>query len=213
MAAPDDDRFVAGDAPITVADALARLSRRIKPVTGTRTVALIRAMGRYLAEDVVADRDVPPHDNSAVDGYAVRFADLGPAAEIRLAVAGRVAAGRRLEGVPAPGQAVQIFTGGAMPAGLDTVVMVEDCRREGSDVVVPAGVRQGANRRRAGEDVRAGRLILRNGRRLRATARSGPRSSPPATRSATPRPVPPPAASMMPTAMPSWHCSRALAAA
>ncbi len=167
MAQLSDDCFDGGDRLTTTAEALALLAGRVAPVAGTETVALTECLGRILAEDVVAGRDVPPHDNSAVDGYAVHYDDLDAAGETRLPVTGRAAAGHPL-GRPQPrGEAVRIFTGAPMPEGPDTVLMQEDCRREGDVVVIPPGIRRGANRRRAGEDIRAGTTILRSGRRLR----------------------------------------------
>jgi molybdopterin molybdotransferase len=119
-----------------------------------------------LAEDIVAAVDLPPFDNSAVDGYAVRFADLETGAETVLPVAGRVAAGGTLDGSAEPDQAVRIFTGAPMPAGLDTVFMQEDVRLDGGAVVLPPGLKRGANRRPAGEDLSRGSLALPAGRRL-----------------------------------------------
>src|SRR5262249_59514304 len=108
---------------------------------------------------------LPPFDNSAVDGYAVRHADLEPAKETRLMVGGRVTAGRSATRSPEAGEAIRIFTGAPMPKGTDTVFMQEDCRVDGSSVIVPAGLAIGANRRPAGEDLRAGSVMLPAGRR------------------------------------------------
>jgi len=163
----NDDCFAQGDAPITVAQALALIERIGQPLTGVETVALDDAAGRILAQDVVAAIDVPPHDNAAVDGYAVFHADLAPGAATALPVDGRIAAGHPLQGTARRGTALRIFTGAPMPEGPDTVVMQEDVRLEGDRVILPPGLKQGANRRRAGEDVRAGRVVLRAGRRLR----------------------------------------------
>ena len=162
-----DDCFVPAGGLMALDDALALLAERIKPVAGTETVPLARALGRTLTEAVTGDRDVPPHDNAAVDGYAVRFADIAGAGETRLPVTGRVAAGHPLERPARPGEAVRIFTGAPLPEGLDTVIMQEDCRLEGETVVFGGRLRQGANRRRRGEDVRAGDVILEAGIRLR----------------------------------------------
>ena len=168
MAQLSDDCFAFGGALMTAGEALALLGERLSAVTEVETVALGDACGRILAEDVTAPMPVPPHDNAAVDGYAVHFDDLDPDRETRLPIGRRIAAGQAA-GAPAPrGAAVRIFTGAAMPDGPDTVLMQEDCRAEGGAVTVPPGIRRGANRRRAGEDVRAGAVILRAGRRLRA---------------------------------------------
>ena len=167
MAQLSDDCFAFGGELMRADAALAILAGRIVCVTGTEQVALRASRGRILAEDVVSPRDVPPHDNAAVDGYAVAFADLAPAGETRLPVAARVAAGHALEGAVAPGMAVRIFTGAPMPAGVDTVFMQEDARAQDGAVVLPPGIRRGANRRRRGEDIAAGAAILRAGARLR----------------------------------------------
>jgi molybdopterin molybdotransferase len=168
MSGLTDDCFAAGDAMLTVAEALARIGDRLGPMVGIEEAPLVGARGRILAEDVTAPRDVPPHDNSAVDGFAFRFDDLAAAGETRLTVAFRLAAGQVADRSLAPGTAARIFTGAPMPAGADTVAMQEDCRQEDETVVIPAGLKRGANRRKAGEDVKAGRIIIPRGRRLRA---------------------------------------------
>ncbi len=166
MAQLSDDCFAHGGALMPLADALALLDEKLQPVRDPETVSLARAAGRILAEDVVAGVDVPPHDNSAVDGYAVFFDDLDPDGETRLPVSGRAAAGHPLGQPARRGAAVRIFTGAPMPDGPDTVMMQEDCREDGDHVVVAAGIKRGANRRSAGEDVKRGDTVLRRGRRL-----------------------------------------------
>jgi molybdopterin molybdotransferase len=121
-----------------------------------------------VAEAVAAPLDLPPFDNSAVDGYAVRHRDLRAQGETRLSVGGRLTAGSAATAPIAAGQAVRIFTGAPMPAGADTVFMQEDCRVDGDAVVLPAGLKAGSNRRLAGEDVRKGSIVLPTGRRLGA---------------------------------------------
>jgi len=142
------------------------LAARITAVREVETVGLGGATGRVLAADLVAPVDLPPFDNSAVDGYAVRHADLNPHAETRLLVVDRVTAGQIPRRPVAPGEAIRIFTGAPMPPQADTVFMQEDCRLNGAAVVVPAGLEAGANRRLSGEDVRAGSVALAQGRRL-----------------------------------------------
>lgn len=170
-----DDCF-ANDGALMAADtALAMLLERVHPVVDSETVPLRAAAGRIAAADVVAARDVPPHDNSAVDGFAVYFDDLSTERDTTLPVAGRAAAGHPLTQPQQRGQAVRIFTGAPMPAGddggPDTVLMQEDCTlargADGEQVVIPLGIRQGANRRLRGEDVRAGETVLTAGQRLR----------------------------------------------
>jgi molybdopterin molybdotransferase len=166
MAQLSDDCF-AFSGPLMPVDEVERLIvERVTPVAEIESVALSQAAGRIVAADVVASVALPPFDNSAVDGYAVRHADLDPAAETRLAVADRVTAGRSAAAALTPGSAIRIFTGAPMPAGADTVFMQEDCRVEAGAVVVPPGLQVGANRRLAGEDIRAGSVALPAGRRL-----------------------------------------------
>ena len=124
------------------------------------------AAGRVLADDVVAPVNVPPFDNSAVDGYAVRADDLKSGTEMRLQIVDRVAAGHDATHALRAGEAIRIFTGAPMPDGADTVFMQEDCRTENGAVFVPPGLKRGANRRLAGEDIRAGTVALPAGRRL-----------------------------------------------
>ena len=162
MSAPQDFR----DAPVALDAALARILPEIPPLA-TEPVALASALLRVLREDVVSPIDVPGADNSAVDGYAIHAADLAAAGETRLPVIGRAAAGHPFAGPVPPGTALRIFTGALMPAGPDTVVMQEDCRVEGDLVLLPAGLKRGSNRRRAGEDVKAGATVLAAGLRLR----------------------------------------------
>jgi len=140
----------------------------VAPVEEIEDATLSAALGRVLARDIVAGLDLPPFDNSAVDGFAVRHGDLAKAGETRLAVVDRVAAGAAAARPLAAGEAIRIFTGAPMPAGADTVFMQEDCRVEGGGVTVPPGLKLGANRRLAGEDVREGTTALPAGRRLAA---------------------------------------------
>ena len=162
-----DDCFAHGGPLMTTAEALARIAEVASAVTEAESVPLRAASRRILAADVVAGRAVPPHDNAAVDGYAVFFDDLNPDGETRLPVNGRIAAGHPLGRSARRGEALRIFTGAVMPEGPDTVMMQEDCRAEGDDVVIMAGIKRGANRRDAGEDIQAGATILRAGHRLR----------------------------------------------
>jgi len=160
MAQLTDDCF-AFSGPLLRLDDMERLiGERIAPVAETERVPLSGARGRVVAGDVVAPVNLPPFDNSAVDGYAVRHADLAPEGDTRLVIAGRLTAGARAEVTIGPGEAIRIFTGAAMPAGADTVFMQEDVSVEGDHVIVPKGLKRGANRRLAGEDVSAGSVVL-----------------------------------------------------
>ena len=128
-------------------------------------VALADALGRVLAEDLLAPNDVPAWDNSAMDGYALRVRDL-PIEGGFLPLAGRIAAGDSGLTPLAPGEAVRIFTGAPLPPGAGTVVAQEDCRAEGSGVWLPAA-KQGAHVRQKGEELSNGSLLLSTGQRLR----------------------------------------------
>jgi molybdopterin molybdotransferase len=166
MAQLSDDCFAFNGPLLAVADAERLIVGRVVPVGGRETVTLREAHGRVLAENLVAPVNVPPFDNSAVDGYAVRGDDLDPDGEKRLAIVDRVAAGHAARRTVKAGEAIRIFTGAPMPVDADTVFMQEDCRIEGDCVVVPPGLKRGANRRLAGEDIRAGAVALPAGRRL-----------------------------------------------
>ena len=124
-------------------------------VTDVVEASLAEADGAVLAESVVAQEDVPPFANSAVDGYAVRSVDV-VATPAKLRVVGEVAAGWSTDRVVGPGEAIRIMTGAPMPGGADASVMVEDTEREGDDVVVHTAVRAGASVRGVGEDVHVG---------------------------------------------------------
>src|SRR5579862_4645388 len=166
MAQLSDDCFAFNGPLLPVADAERLIGERVAPVRGFETVTLREAVGRVLAEDIVAPVNVPPFDNSAVDGYAVRAAALDTEAETRLTIVDRVTAGHDATHALDAGEAIRIFTGAPMPDGADTVFMQEDCRVDGGAVVVPPGLKRGANRRLAGEDMRAGAVALPAGRRL-----------------------------------------------
>jgi molybdopterin molybdotransferase len=165
---PLDDCFAHDRRRLPAGEALALLERRIRPVVGAESVPLAGAHGRMLAETVIAERDVPGFDNVAVDGFAFAHDALAPDRPTRLALLEeRAAAGHPFAGRLPAGTAVRVLTGAAMPAGADTVLMQEDAALEQGAVVIPPGIRPGANRRRAGEDVRQGQAVLQPGRRLR----------------------------------------------
>ena len=160
-----DDCFVHDRDRLRHAEVLAILSERLRPVAGTETVSLPKALGRIAAEPVLAMRDVPLHDNSAVDGFAFRHRE----GDLDLAVGPTVAAGDLTPVSLDPDWAARIFTGAIMPAGTDTVAMQEDCilSEDGRSVRIPAGLRKGANRRLVGEDLRKGEAVVEPGRQLR----------------------------------------------
>jgi molybdopterin molybdotransferase len=123
-------------------------------------------LGRILAADIIAPHDVPAHDNSAMDGYAVCFDSLASEGETRLTVVGTAFAGNAFSGLVGKGQAVRIMTGAVLPAGADTVVVQEVTRVEEAAVWIPAGQRLGQNTRRAGEDLAHGQVALPAGKQI-----------------------------------------------
>jgi molybdopterin molybdotransferase len=170
MAQLSDDCFAFGETLTPLDDALQALRDRTHPIADTREVPLSAAIGRILAQDIIAPFNVPPHDNAAVDGYAVYFDDLDSNAETRLPITGRAAAGHPLNRLTQRGEAIRIFTGAPMPVGEDgpdTVMMQEDCQVEDGNVTIMPGIERGANRRFAGEDIRKDETVLHTGLHLR----------------------------------------------
>jgi molybdopterin molybdotransferase len=156
-------------AEYSLEQAFGLIAGRIIPICDEQTLALAAARGRVLSRALVSPRDLPEHDLAAMDGYAVRAADLAPGSN-RLAVLGRVLAGQRAAIAVSTGNCVRIMTGAAMPAGSDAVVIQEAVVDEGAGtVVVPGPVRAGANRRVRGEHVREAETVFTAGRRLRGT--------------------------------------------
>jgi molybdopterin molybdotransferase len=164
-ALPDYD---AASVPVALAQDL--IAAYIAPLTQTEEVGLLDCPGRVLARDVVSPFDVPGHDNSAMDGYALRAAELGTIAPTRMPVVGSAFAGQPYDGPVAPGECVRIMTGAVMPADCDTVVPQELVRvLDGAVEIAPNLVRAGENRRKRGEDLAAGGVALAQGRVLRAS--------------------------------------------
>ena len=147
------------------------LSQLVSPVQEVETLALLDAFGRVLACDVVSPISVPPHDNSAMDGFAFRGADLSANTASQLEVVGTALAGKQWQGVVNKGQCVKIMTGAVMPEGLDTVAPQEMVQVNGPVITLPAGVlATGDNRRHAGEDLLQGGIALCKGERLSAAS-------------------------------------------
>ena len=168
MAQLSDDCFAFGGPMMSVDEAVAIIAARVRAVQDVETVDLRHADGRILATSISAPLPLPPFTNSAVDGYAVRSGDLSAGTEQTFPVAGRIQAGRSAQEPIKPGHAVRIFTGAPMPEGADTVFMQEDVRLDGAGgVVLPTGLKAGANVRPAGEDIVAGTHALPAGQRLR----------------------------------------------
>jgi len=167
-----DDCIEASPRRLLHDEALAILKELTAPISGSEDVSIFEAVGRVCDEDVRATRPIPAHTNAAVDGYAFAFETYNAASGATLPVAGRAAAGQATSRLPGETGAVRIFTGAIMPNGSDTVAMQEDCRIEeqggGHFVRIPGGIKKGANRRLAGEDVEAGSTVVQAGARLRA---------------------------------------------
>jgi molybdopterin molybdotransferase len=154
---------------LPVRDAQRIIRDFVAPISGIEQVALRSALGRVLARDITSPFNVPAHDNSAMDGYALRGADLNPEAPTTLRVIDTVYAGRPSSTIPAAGECVRIMTGGVMPAGCDTVVPQEFTTSDTEDsiTIAPGTIRTGDNRRLAGEDLKAGSAALRKGKVIR----------------------------------------------
>jgi len=159
-------------AALSVSQALDYMLSAVAPISGSECVPLRAALGRILAADVTSPYDVPAHDNSAMDGYALCADSLAADTETSLVVVGTAFAGRPFSGLVGKGQAVRIMTGAVLPAGADVVVEQELVRvevGEGGDVVViPPGQARGKNIRHAGEDLARGVVALRAGKRIGA---------------------------------------------
>jgi molybdopterin molybdotransferase len=166
MAQLTDDCFAFGGRLIPLAEAERLIAERYGCVVGSEMVRLAEGCGRVLAAPVAAGVAVPPSDNAAVDGFAIRLDDLLADRPTLLKLAGREAAGHPTGAALPRGRAARVFTGAVMPPGADTVLMQEDCTLTPEGVVVPTGIARGANRRCAGEDVALGETVLPQGRRL-----------------------------------------------
>ncbi len=139
----------------------------LEPVTTFERLHIRQALGRVLAADVISPVDVPGHDNSAMDGYAVRFADLKPDAEANLKLIGTAFAGKPFDGKISTGETVRIMTGAVIPQGADTVIMQERAKASGDNVSVTAVPQAGTNTRKAGEDLKKGEPALNKGQLVR----------------------------------------------
>ncbi len=159
------DDYDPNSMPVDKARAL--IARFLKPLTATERVPMRSALGRVLAEDVISPINVPAHDNSAMDGFAVRFADLKADGEVTLKVAGSSFAGKPFAGKMPAGEAVRIMTGAVMPPEADTIVMQEHAQTKDGKVTIGRGNRLNQNLRRAGEDIATGQVALKRGLPLR----------------------------------------------
>ncbi len=165
-----DDCFVLDKDRLPHSEALAILKSRVRTVVSIEEVPLANAAGRFLAKVIISPRAIPAHDNTAVDGYAFAHAAYDKEKGARFKLVGEAAAGHPFKNTPSPGSTVRIFTGAVMPVGFDTVAMQEDVRIEriGEEmwVLIPSGLKTGANRRFAGEDAEAGARLVEAGTRL-----------------------------------------------
>lgn len=146
------------------------LADNVKAVVGVEHLLLRQCTNKILAQDLQADQNVPPHNNSAMDGYAVRFADLNLDGDTVFPVTARIAAGHPLGRDFVAGEALRIFTGAPIPAGCDTIIMQENAVEKDGFVTFSKGAapKCGANFRKAGEDIKIGDILLTKGRKLRA---------------------------------------------
>ncbi|HSA88721.1 MAG TPA: gephyrin-like molybdotransferase Glp [Burkholderiales bacterium] len=136
----------------------------LSPITQTEKIPVRAALGRVLAEDIVPQINVPAHDNSAMDGYAVRFSDLEKHPSLKQI--GTALAGKPFAGRLGPGECVRIMTGAVMPDGADTIVIQEVVKKEGDRITIPPGQKKAQNVRYAGEDLKVGTPVLRVGKSL-----------------------------------------------
>ena len=147
-------------------EAMRRIRAHVRPVDSTETIAVIDALGRVAARDVVSPRNVPGHTNSAMDGFACAGDSLPESGPRWYEIAGTAYAGKPFAGRTGPSQAVRIMTGAIMPDGTDTVVMQEHVEVDGDRVRIPPGARRGQHVRQAGEDLAEGAVVVPRGRRL-----------------------------------------------
>jgi molybdopterin molybdotransferase len=150
-----------------VAKARELIARFLTPVAAIERLNIRAALDRVLAADVISPLDVPAHDNSAMDGYAVRFSDLAAEGDVTLSIAGTAFAGVPFQGQVRAGECVRIMTGAVVPAGCDTIVMQERAAIQGDHVRIGGGHQQGQHLRRAGEDLKTGQIALKRGLLLR----------------------------------------------
>jgi molybdopterin molybdotransferase len=163
------DLSTAADDPASMPVEKAREHIRafLEPVTAVERLSIRAGLGRVLAEEIISPVNVPQHDNSAMDGYAVRFDDLRPNGETTLKVIGAAFAGNPFEGSVGSGQTVRIMTGAVIPKGADTVIQQERAIVSADQVAVAPVIRKGTNTRSAGEDLRRGQAALKRGQPLR----------------------------------------------
>lgn len=151
---------------LTVEAALQRIDHDLQPIAGEEQVAIRSALGRILAENILSAMNIPPHNKSAMDGYAVLGTDLPPAGQVQLTVVGTSWAGKPYSDTVTTGQCVRILTGAVMPTGTDTVIMQEHIEKQENMITVSAGHRIGQHVGMTGEDLQVGQPVLTTGNKL-----------------------------------------------
>lgn len=152
---------------LSVAEARRKITQAVQQIATDELVDLHAANNRILAKDIYSTIQVPPSDNSAVDGYAFSHQDYENSPNLEFTTIGVSAAGKPFTDALASGQCIKIFTGGIMPPECDSVAMIEDIQNASGKIRLPAGLKMGANCRLAGEDIKKGSLLLAKGMRLR----------------------------------------------
>ncbi len=163
-----NDCFKSSKKRISLEKAVSILEKRIKCIKKTQKIKLDQALGRILSKDITSKLNVPPFNNSAVDGYAFKYSDLNKKKETTLKLVGRISAGQNLNKKIKKGEIARIFTGAKLPVGTDTIIMQEDCNVINNQIVLKPGIFKGANIRRKGEDIKSGKKIVSRGLKLRA---------------------------------------------
>jgi molybdopterin molybdotransferase len=151
---------------LTVEQALQRIDQDLQPIDGEEQLPIRSALGRILADNVLSQINVPPYDNSAMDGYAVRWADLPTEGQAQLTLVGTSFAGQPYAQTIQAGQCARIFTGAVIPAGTDTVIMQEHVEKQDDVITIQSGHKKGQHVRSVGEDIAIGQSVLTAGKRL-----------------------------------------------
>ena len=163
-----NDCFKSSKKRISLEKAVSILEKRIKCIKKTQKIKLDQALGRILSKDIVSKINVPPFNNSAVDGYAFKYSYLNKKKETTLKLSGRITAGQNFNKKIKKGEIARIFTGARVPEGADTVIMQEDCNTTDNEIILKPGIFKGANIRKKGEDIKYGKKIIYKGSKLKA---------------------------------------------
>ena len=151
---------------LSVEQAITRMTSAVKAVEGNETLPIRKALNRVLAEEVISSINVPPYENSAMDGYALNSQDLPASGEATLKLVGKSFAGIPFDGDVQPGECVRIMTGAPMASGTDTVIMQEQAKADGNAITIQAGHCKGENVRHIGEDITSGNAVLEAGQQI-----------------------------------------------